>query len=361
MFPIKLDNSVTDPGCVQLETLEEGLSEGVQLLRVEWNPGCTATLIPTRGLGLQSVQCGEQEFAWRSPQRRPVHPHYVPIGEPSGLGWLDGFTELLVRCGLTSNGAPEHDERGQLVHPLHGRIANLPAHSLSASCPSPGILEVSGCVDEVRFHFEKWRLWTTYRFFEGQSRIQIEDRIENLAGTERDCQLLYHYNLGQPLLDTGSRIHMPHRRIAPRNAHAANGLGEWASMPAPQAGFEEQVYFFKPLADANGRSLAVLENAAGTAASAIEFSPSELGCFSLWKNPVAETDGYVVGLEPATNYPNPKSVEREHDRTVWLKPGASHQVTIDLHFATTRSAVIELVERAESIQAQVAPEVAKEI
>jgi len=361
MLPIKIENSVTDPGCLQLETLTEGVSSGVDLLRVELAANFTAILLPTRGLGLQSVQVGSQEFAWRSPQRRPVHPQFVDMGEPNGLGWLDGFTELLVRCGLTSNGAPEHDDRGQLVHPLHGRIANLPAHSLEACSPNPGVLEVSGCVDEIRFHLDKWRLRTTYRFFEGQARIQIEDRVENLAGTRRDFQMLYHYNLGQPLLDAGSRIHVPHRKIAPRNAHAASGQSQWSVMPAPQSGFEEQVYFFSPLADENGRSLAVLENAAGTAASAIEFAATELSCFSLWKNPVAEADGYVVGLEPATNYPNPKSIERKQGRTVWLEPGDSHTITIDLHFATDAAATRNLVDRVQSIQSRAKPEVVNEI
>ena len=38
------------------------------------------------------------------------------MGEPSGLGWLDGFDELLVRCGLESNGAPEFDADGRVVY-----------------------------------------------------------------------------------------------------------------------------------------------------------------------------------------------------------------------------------------------------
>jgi hypothetical protein len=361
MFPISIDSSVTDPTCLRLESLDEGVSAGIELLHVELTSDFSATLIPTRGLGIQSVRAGEWEFGWRSPQRRPVHPQYVPLAEPSGLGWLDGFTELLVRCGLTSNGAPEHDSRGQLVHPLHGRIANSPAHSLFARCPEPGLLEVGGCVDEIRFHFDKWRLWTTLRFFENEQRIQIEDRVENLAGSARDFQLLYHYNLGQPLLDAGSRLHVPHRRIAPRNPHAASGLEHWHTVPPPRSGSEEQVYFFTPIGDRHGRSLAVLENADGTAGSGIGFSPEELPCFSLWKNPAAEADGYVVGLEPATNYPNPKSVEQQHGRTVWLQPGESRTITIDLHFATNSGQVEQLVSRAKAIQTGTPSEVVKEI
>ena len=52
------------------------------------------------------------EVGWQSPVDGPVHPQFVPLADPSGLGFLDGFDELIVRCGLESNGAPEFDERG---------------------------------------------------------------------------------------------------------------------------------------------------------------------------------------------------------------------------------------------------------
>ena len=58
----------------------------------------------------------------------------LPIADPTGLGWLDGFDELLCRCGLSSNGAPEFTEQGRLAWPLHGRTANLPVHKLQVEC-----------------------------------------------------------------------------------------------------------------------------------------------------------------------------------------------------------------------------------
>ena len=61
---------------------------------------------------------------------RPAPPAFVPLWEPSGIGWLSGFDELLVRCGLESNGGPEFLPNGSLRYPLHGKIANIPAHQL---------------------------------------------------------------------------------------------------------------------------------------------------------------------------------------------------------------------------------------
>ena len=43
----------------------------------------------------------------------------------------------------------------------------------------------------------------------------------------------------------------------------------------------------------------------------IKFNKRQLPCFTLWKNRQAAVDGYVTGLEPATNYPNPKPFEKE--------------------------------------------------
>jgi hypothetical protein len=53
-----------------------------------------------------------------------------------------------------------------------------------------------------------------------------------------------------------------------------------------------------------------------------------LPCFTLWKNQGGLADGYVTGLEPGTNYPNPRSFEETQGRVVPLAPQAS--VTFDL-------------------------------
>ena len=53
-----------------------------------------------------------------------------------------------------------------------------------------------------------------------------------------------------------------------------------------------------------------------TAAIALRFNRQELPCFTVWKNTAALEDGYVTGLEPATNFPNFKTFERQQGRVV---------------------------------------------
>src|SRR5688572_5539760 len=122
-------------GGVTKRTYRGGLAEGV--VAVEINNGkLQIDVLPTRGMGIwRVVPLDDRELpslGWKSPVRGPVHPAFVDLGEPSGVGWLDGFDELLVRCGLESNGAPDFDDQtNRLKYPLHGRIANRPAHGVS--------------------------------------------------------------------------------------------------------------------------------------------------------------------------------------------------------------------------------------
>ena len=139
-----------------------GLSEGVTSVEIN-NGKLTLVVLPTRGMGIQRVvPSGDSELktiGWQSPVRGPVHPAFVDLGEPSGLGWLDGFDEFFVRCGLESNGAPDFDPKtGRLLYPLHGRIANRPAHDVELTVDSDKQeISLRGVVEETRFHFLKLR------------------------------------------------------------------------------------------------------------------------------------------------------------------------------------------------------------
>lgn len=326
------------------EQLREGAARGVERLTVHDGENSVAVL-PTRGMGIERARIGGVDFHWTSPVAGPVHPALVPMAEPNGLGWLQGFTELLCRCGLTSNGAPGFDRTGRLTWPLHGLIANQPAREVSLHLAADGRLEIAGRVDEKRMHFWKWQMDTRIRLKPGLASMEIEDTVANASGSTDRFQNLYHYNLGAPLLGPGAMVVAPVRRVVPREEHSANRVGEWSTIWAPVPGDFERVYFLEPVFDAQGHSLAMLRNAAGKAATAIRFARDDgLKCLTLWKNLVAEADGYVIGLEPATNWPNHRDFEVGHGRCVELAAGESRKMAVTLEFAVSREGV-EALER----------------
>jgi hypothetical protein len=259
----------------------------------------------------------------------------VPLSEPSGLGWLDGFDELLCRCGAYSNGAPDFDAQGRLVHPLHGFLANRPAQQVEITVDDDQIV-VTGVVKEVRFHFAKLQLTTriTTRF--DQPTLEIEDQICNLSASPGEMQMLYHINFGVPLLDPGAQLVAPIDTVVPRCSWAAEGISEWDRYAPPKPAMAERVYFCRLRADDSGATRVLLKNCEATRGISLAWNLEQLPCFTLWKNETAIEDGYVTGLEPGTNYPNPRSFEAEQGRVVHLEGGASY--TMRLAFRVLDSA-----------------------
>ena len=326
-----------------------GASEGVKILRLDCGSN-SIEIVPTRGMGISKAFSQGTEFGWNSPVQGPVHPMWVQISEPSGLGWLDGFDEMMVRCGISSNGAPEFDSTGKLLWPLHGRIANLPASSLSVEIDEEqGSVVARGAVLETRFHFYRWQLETEMRLSLDSNEIQIVDRITNLSDRECSFQMLYHNNFGTPVLEAGARLHAPAIRVAPRNAHTAKNIENWNQFSGPDPSFAEQVYFLDLKSDSNNESTVVLANSSESVAASVRFDTKTLPCFSLWKNTVGINDGYVCGLEPATNFPNPRSFEEKHDRVVACPPGESVEMKFSIGMSVGKTAVEDAVKKVDSI------------
>jgi hypothetical protein len=249
--------------------------------------------------------------------------------DPAGLGWLDGFSELLCRCGLESNGPPEFDEAGRLLRPLHGRIANTPAHRVELLTDEGGKLTLRGVVDEARFHFQSLRLVTSISTFAGSNEFTWVDDVENIGGRDALFQMLYHFNVGQPLLRPGARLIAPVVTVAPLTQIAADeGVEKWYVMPPPRPGSSEQVYVAELAGNTQGVTRVLLSGLTGGHAIGLHFNRHTLPCFTVWRNTPAEADGYVLGIEPGTNYPNPRTFEKEHGRVLTLTPGQKWRAAV---------------------------------
>jgi hypothetical protein len=339
---------------VSMKRLESGLSAGVDILEVH-NGKFQFSILPTRGMGIWKASLGDFRIGWQSPVRGPVHPQFVQLTEPSGVGWLDGFDEWLCRCGLVSNGAPDFDKAtGRLTYPLHGYIANRPAHQVEVSLDGDE-LKIVGIVEETRFHFTKLRMMSTASTRFNEPGLRIHDEVENFASTDAEMQMLYHINFGTPLLEAGAEVVVPIDTLVPRNAWAAAGIGHWSTYNEPTAGMQERVYFFKMLADGQGYARALLKNARGDRGASVRFQPRQLPCFTIWKNETALGDGYVTGIEPGTNFPNPRSYETAQGRVIKIKPGAMYAMDVRLHVHGSSAEVEAAEQEIRQIQARKSP------
>lgn len=337
-----------------------GKSEGVQVVWVDTGAAQTI-LLPSRGMGLWRITAAGIDYGWASPVDGPVHPSLVPVQSADGLGWLEGFDELLVRCGLESNGAPEHDPQGTLRYPLHGRIANLPASGLRVEVDvATGHVAIVGDVIESQLFFKRLRLRSRAIFTAGATAVELVDELTNELSVDASAQLLYHINLGRPLLTEGAEVVAPIQRLAPKDDAAAEQIDRWNRVGPPRSGDAERVYFAQLHADDDGNSAAMLRRADGTAGLGVHFDTRTLPYFILWKNTAAVSDGYVVGLEPATNLPNGRSIEAQRGRLVDLPSGQTVTFRLGIEPLVDADRVTAFQQRIDALSPPTSPDVARQ-
>jgi len=343
---------------VQKQTLSGGLSQGVEVIEV--NNGCwTVSIVPTRGMGLWKIERNDIRVGWDAPAERPVHPMFVNVQSRNKLGWLEGFNELLCRCGLSFNGPPGEDSNGpnplEADITLHGRIANRPAEWVKVELTDEAIV-VRGETREHSLFGVNLSLETTYRMPWGKPVIEVHDAVTNRASSSAEMQLLYHINVGTPLVEAGGRWNAPLDAVYCRDPRAAEQFDEYADIYGPEAGYAEQVYFCKLAGDEAGRSLAMLQTSNAEQGFAVDFDLQSLPCLSVWKNTQALSDGYCVGLEPGTNFPNHKSVERQNGRVVTIPAGDTWRTSLTLSLLESADQVADCGKRIAAIQGDRTPE-----
>ncbi len=313
---------------VKLHRLTEGFEDGVLAADVITGSGFQYTVVPARGLDISSASFCGRSLAWRS-AHGDRHPAYY---EPEGLGWLRGFPGgLLTTCGLAWMGAPDADEGVDLG--LHGRFSNTPASEVSAYGAWVGDeyeLVVRGVVRESVVFGENLTLRRTIKSMMGESKLTIEDEVTNEGFTTSPHMILYHVNLGYPILDAAARIVVPAERTEPRDDEARAGVEDWMRAEAPVPGYKERVYFHTVRADARGEALAAVvnPNLDGGLAAYVRYRPEELPHLVQWKMMCAGT--YVVGLEPANARVMGRSHERNAGRLQYLEAGETRRYHVEI-------------------------------
>lgn len=334
--PVALGCAESGDWSVVKTRLKGGLSDGVDIIEVN-NGRFSFTIVPTRGMGFWRGACDGCRLGWDSPAKYPVNPMFVDKTENGGLGWLKGFNECVVRCGLNSNGAPgvdvkvgEDGSRSESFVTLHGNIADLPASYVEVRIVpgTPLRIDVTGVVEEARVFSPCYRLTSTFSTFAGSNKFSVHDEVENISNCPVEFEMLYHCNFSTPFMEDGARFVAPVREVCPRNSDAAVSMDSWEVYDGPIAGYGEQCFYIDMCSREDGSSLSMLRNKAGDKGVVIRFNRKQLPCFCLWKRPAGMNDGYVTGMEPGLNYPNLKSFERDNGRVRLLAPGEKYGIDL---------------------------------
>ncbi|WP_271801970.1 aldose 1-epimerase family protein [Commensalibacter communis] len=335
---------------IEQKTLHGGKQEGSKVIILTSPNGLTITLSPTRGMSIMNVTGKEMRFGWDSPVKEVVNPAFINLESRNGAGWLEGFNEMMVRCGFEWAGHPGI-ENGEM-RTLHGKAGNTPASEVEIEISeiAPYEIKVRGLIKESTFKKADLQTIAELSYIPDTYSFTIHDHLTNHADYPRDYQIMYHSNFSKPLLEKDAQFIAPIKEISPFNDYAQKGLQDWATYLEPTKNFDEMVFNIVPYSDADGYTLAALHNKDANKGVSIEFNINELPYLTLWKNTDTEKQGYVTGIEPGTNYAYATSIEREQGRIRQIKPGQTIQFKIRYSALMNREAVDTVKETVTNIQ-----------
>lgn len=316
---------------VRLVELADGGERGVRMLEFRTGSGLRFTVMVDRGFDVAECEHAGRAVGWNSAAGFP-HPGLHEYEGEGGLGFLRSFSGLLATCGLDHFGFMHSDKADQYYYPprktvdasLHGRAAFLPARLLSYGERWEGdecTLFAEGEVRQAAVFGENLALVRRIEAAMGGNSFTIQDRVENRGFARTPHMLLYHVNVGYPVVDEGSRYLAP--IIQPIWAshvdrYRSQRVG-YRTLPAPQWPFLEQVWEHAMAADAAGVvPVAVVNDRLGFG-FLMESRLGELPVHLQWQNFAA--GGYCMGIEPGTNHVAGKGFARERGECIELEHG----------------------------------------
>jgi len=303
--------------------LADGSEDGVRVIDARASGGLSVLILADRGLDLGPVWAAGHQVSWQS-TTGVVHPAYFAERD-----WLRSFHGgLLTTCGLQNVGLPSDDEGTS--HGLHGRISNVPARNVSHRVLEEDgrlVAEISGEMRETDVFGSDLLLRRRIRLPMGETVVHVEDEVVNQGFAPTAMLVLYHVNVGYPVVADGARLIGPPAQVVGRDEAAQAIVAEHASFAPPQDGAREHVFEHRLIEPGAARASISVANpdhaATGGIAVTVTWDPRQLP--RLWQWRMLGPGMYVTGLEPANCGLGGRSAERAAGTLEVLAPGASRR------------------------------------
>lgn len=335
---------------IRSSVLCEGRAAGTRIADLWTGSGLEMTILLDRAMDIGAARWQGMSLCWRS-SVGDVHPAYY---EPQGLGWLRTFGGgLVTTCGLTYAGAPGVDQGEEFG--LHGRISALPAEHvhLDAEWDDQGRYKVwaTGKVRQTRVFGENVLLLRRIYTYLGEKRFWIEDVVRNEGYQTTEHMILYHVNLGFPVVDEGARLVAPSQAAIPRDAEAEKEKEAFGEFHGPRVGYREKVYYHQMQPDGNGLVPVAVVNSQANGGTGfgvyLIYRQRELPHFVEWK--MLGQGTYVVGLEPSNCLVEGRAKERAEGRLQFLEPGQQRSYWLEIGVLSTAQEIAAFQERVRRL------------
>ncbi len=308
-------------------SLTEGKAKGMEFIHIKNGIGLELDISLNRCGDISSLSYKGVNLSYLSSCGCVASSYY----DPKGLGFLKSFTAgFLTTCGLTTFGTPSFD--GEEL-PLHGTISNTPVSNSSYEVLGNTIVIKTLTKDETIFS-HKLTLSREITLDLKRNAFKIHDYVENRGDLLTPLMILYHMNLGYPLLDEDLCVYINKESVKGRTEQASETIASALTMEKPQRGYIERCYYYEMKKNA----FACVYNKKLGFGLKISYDKTSLPSFTEWK--MMGVRDYVLGLEPGTNFPDGRAEVKKQGKLEYLQPGESKDFEI----------AVEMIENQETYQ-----------
>lgn len=242
------------------------------------------------------------------------------ISEERGMGYLNNLgAGFLYTAGLSNVGGPVED--GGFYHNVHGNLKNIPAQNVCWEQLWDGddcTLRIAGDVRDSAFFGRNLLMHRELTARVGEKRFFIRDTFENQGFDSEQIMLLYHMNLGYPVLDEGTRLLAPVLADEPQSEHTRLNDADYARMIAPIDNNTEYLHALTLGSDADGRTACAAYNDKLGLGLYVRYNVDWLKYLVEWK--CMSSGDYALGMLPSTCRPSGRVANRENGDLRKLAP-----------------------------------------
>ncbi len=298
-----------------------GKADGMRILRVKNGKGLEFTVSLDRCADISELSLKGDNYAYIAPCGY-VAPEYY---DNKGVGFLKSFTAgFLTTCGLVNVGNPCVDDGQELA--LHGNVSHVPAESYSYTVDEDKIV-IKAIIRDASLFSHKLVLEREYVCSLNENTLYLTDKVVNIGFSETPIQMLYHCNMGYPLLSEDAVLDIPAKNTVARNEHSKLGMGNWHEVEKPQHGYEEMCFYH--YFEESTPTVSLYNNKIKKGIK-MSFDTNELPFFTEWK--MMGEGEYVMGLEPGNCLPDGRDEMRKMGKLETLKSGESKVHKIKFEF-----------------------------
>lgn len=302
-----------------------GKTEGVRAIDIHNGAGMELTILPDRGMDFYRLRYKGTTLNFLTPTGIAAPSYFAE--EAGGMGQMF-FGGMMLTCGLRNIGLPCR-ENGAYYGP-HGNITSVPAEHVNIHYfeenGAPAV-SISALMRDNGYG-TRLLLKRTVTIRYGINEVDLQDQVENDGFEPSPFMVLYHFNIGYPLLSECAKLLLPTQKVTPRTQHAADHAAQYLEITSPAAGYEEMCYYHDLKADENGWASAGIYNEKEHLGLKILYDKQNLDHFVQWK--MLAKGMYVMGLEPCNATINGMTDARENGTLKTILPGEKKHMHLKL-------------------------------